>query len=84
MIIPVRCMNCGKVLADKYEYYQRRLREIKGTGYAEPTCFAGKMNQTPDGKMIQTPEGQVFQELGLRRYCCRKTLLTHVDLIEKI
>jgi DNA-directed RNA polymerase subunit N (RpoN/RPB10) len=76
MIIPVRCMNCGKVLADKYEYYQRRLRELKGPGYAEPTCFAGKM--------IQTPEGQVFQELGLRRYCCRKTLLTHVDLIEKI
>lgn len=76
MIIPVRCMNCGKMLADKYEHYQRRLRELKGTGYAEPTCF--------DGKMIQTPEGQVFKELGLKRYCCRKTLLTHVDLIEKI
>ena len=77
MIIPVRCMSCGKVLADKYDYYQKRLRELKGPGYAEPTCF--------DGKTIpKTPEGTVFQELNIRRYCCRKTLLTHVDLIEKI
>jgi DNA-directed RNA polymerase subunit N (RpoN/RPB10) len=77
MIIPVRCMNCGKLLADKWEYYQKRLRELKGPGYAEPTCF--------DGKVLQkTAEGTVFDELQLTRYCCRKTLLTHVDLIEKI
>ena len=77
MIIPVRCMNCGKLLADKWEYYQKRLRELKGPGYGEPTCFDGK-------KVMKTPEGQVYDELQLTRYCCKKTLLTHVDLIEKI
>jgi DNA-directed RNA polymerase subunit N (RpoN/RPB10) len=77
MIIPIRCINCGKLLADKWDYYQRRLRELKGTGYAEPTCF--------DGKTIpKTPEMELYKELNLTRYCCRKTLLTHVDLIEKI
>lgn len=77
MIIPVRCMNCGKLLGDKWDYYQRRLREKKGPGYAEPTCF--------DGKTIpKTPESEVYDELNLLRYCCKKTLLTHVDLIEKI
>jgi len=25
-----------------------------------------------------------FEELGLKRYCCRRMLLTHVDLIEKL
>ena len=25
-----------------------------------------------------------LDELGLRRYCCRRMLLTHVDLIEKL
>ncbi|OIR57859.1 MAG: DNA-directed RNA polymerases I, II, and III subunit RPABC5 [Amphiamblys sp. WSBS2006] len=25
-----------------------------------------------------------LDSLGLRRYCCRRMLLTHVDLIEKI
>jgi DNA-directed RNA polymerase subunit N (RpoN/RPB10) len=70
-------MSCGKLLADKYDYYQKRLRELKGSGYTEPTTF--------DGKTIpETPEGKIYKELNLRRYCCRKTLLTHVDLLEKI
>jgi DNA-directed RNA polymerase subunit N (RpoN/RPB10) len=78
MILPVRCMNCGKLLADKWDYYQKRLRTLKGPGYAtEPTCFDGKT-------LPKTAEAQVYQELGLTRYCCKKTLLTHVDLIEKI
>jgi DNA-directed RNA polymerase subunit N (RpoN/RPB10) len=77
MLIPVRCFTCGKLISDKEKYYKKRLRELKGTGYAEPTCF--------DGKTVpETPEFKVFQELQLTRYCCRKTLLTNVDLIEKI
>ena len=70
-------MNCGKLLADKYDYYQRRIRELKGSKYAEPTYFAGKA-------IPKTPEATVFEELYVTRYCCKKTLMTHVDLIEKI
>lgn len=29
-------------------------------------------------------EVQAFEVLGLKRYCCRRMLLTHVDLIEKL
>ena len=29
-------------------------------------------------------EGDALDELGLRRMCCRRMLLTHVDLIEKL
>jgi len=29
-------------------------------------------------------EGEALTELGLRRYCCRRMVLTHVDLIEKL
>eukprot|EP00389_Voromonas_pontica_P011062 GDKH01016890.1.p1 GENE.GDKH01016890.1~~GDKH01016890.1.p1 ORF type:complete len:77 (+),score=3.13 GDKH01016890.1:154-384(+) len=29
-------------------------------------------------------EGQALDELGLTRYCCRRMLLTHADLIEKL
>ncbi len=96
MIIPVRCMNCGKLLGDKWNYYQRRLRELKGPGYSsEATCFdgvnlpqfrdaAGKPVVDEDGLAAFTAESAVFNELKLTRYCCKKTLLTHVDLIEKI
>ncbi|PCH34947.1 hypothetical protein WOLCODRAFT_91339 [Wolfiporia cocos MD-104 SS10] len=30
------------------------------------------------------PEGDALDQLQLRRYCCRRMVLTHVDLIEKL
>ena len=29
MIIPVKCFTCGKVLADKHEWYMSKVRERK-------------------------------------------------------
>lgn len=29
-------------------------------------------------------ECEALDELGMERYCCRRMLLTHVDLIEKL
>ncbi|KAL1301788.1 hypothetical protein AAFC00_005983 [Neodothiora populina] len=29
-------------------------------------------------------DGAAMDELGLTRYCCRRMLMTHVDLIEKL
>lgn len=76
MIIPVRCMNCGKLLADKWLYYQKRLQELKGDAYGKRVYFDG--TSVPD-----TAEAAVMKELELNRYCCRKVLLTHVDLLQK-
>ena len=28
--------------------------------------------------------GQALDKLGLKRYCCRRILLTHVDLFDKL
>lgn len=73
-------MNCGNPLADKWLYYQRRVQELRG----------GKANASSDlvymdGKNVpDTPEARVLKELGLIRYCCRKHMLTHVDLMDKI
>ncbi|KAF2232511.1 putative DNA-directed RNA polymerases I, II, and III subunit RPABC5 [Viridothelium virens] len=29
-------------------------------------------------------DGPAMNELGLKRYCCRRMIMTHVDLIEKL
>ncbi len=77
MIIPMRCMTCGNLLANKWLYYQRRLRELQGDAYGRRTYF--------DGTTVpETKENQVMEELQLKRYCCKKSLLTHVDLIPKL
>ena len=70
-------MNCGNVLADKWMFYQQKVKELRGSKKAEPVYMDGK--SVPD-----TPEVKVLEMLGLKRYCCRKHMLTHVDLIDKI
>ena len=29
-------------------------------------------------------EGEALDQLQIKRYCCRRMLLTHVDLVDKI
>ena len=29
MIIPIRCFTCGKVIADKYDYYIKEAEKLK-------------------------------------------------------
>ncbi|KAI0151624.1 8 kDa subunit-domain-containing protein [Xylariaceae sp. FL1272] len=29
-------------------------------------------------------DGDAMDKLGLKRYCCRRMIMTHVDLIEKL
>jgi DNA-directed RNA polymerases I, II, and III subunit RPABC5 len=80
MIIPIRCMNCGNILADKWLFYQREVQEEK-----KRRGNASMKSIYMDGKSVpDTPELKVLQHLNLKRYCCRKHMLTHVDLIDKI
>lgn len=73
MIIPVRCFTCGKVVGNKWESYLNLLREDRSEGYI-----------ILEGVGLLTYCSEALDQLGLKRYCCRRMLLTHVDLIEKL
>jgi DNA-directed RNA polymerase subunit N (RpoN/RPB10) len=81
MIIPVKCFTCGNVIADKYRYYLEEVRKKK--------LAKRKDNKTIDMDKVvyltkefneKTPEGEVLDELNLKKMCCRRHLLTHVDI----
>ena len=76
MIIPVKCFTCGNVLADKYRYYQMEVRKIKFDKNMEIEKVVYLLNDN----INKTPEGEVLDKLGLHKYCCRRHMLTHVDL----
>ena len=78
MIIPIKCFTCGKVLADKYQYYLRETQKF--------TEENGDVNTIDMScKTIKkTKKGEVMDKLGLKRYCCRTIMLSHVDLIDII
>jgi len=76
MIIPIKCFTCGMVLADKYRYYQGEVRKIKLSRNlsVEKVVYLTKTN------VEKTPEGDVLDNLGLTNVCCRRHMLTHVDI----
>ena len=76
MIIPVKCFTCGKVLGDKYRYYQELVRQIK----SERGMEVDKVIYLDKDNVKKTPEGEVLDKLQLNKYCCRRHMLTHVDL----
>ena len=76
MIIPVKCFTCGKVLGDKYLYYIKEVRQKK---IAKGMEIENVVYVTRDN-IEKTVEGHVLDELGLNKICCRRHMLTHVDL----
>lgn len=59
MLIPVRCMSCGKPIGQLWEEYHKRVESGEDAG-------------------------KVLDDLGLKRYCCRATLLGHADMLPEI
>lgn len=67
VIIPVRCFSCGRVIASDYIAFVNKVNMIRETE-----------NRDPTPEEIQ----KIFDEIGVRRYCCRRMILSHVDLID--
>ena len=76
MIIPIKCFTCGTVLADKYRFYLQEVRKIK----FEEKLEKDKVIYFSENDVKKTPEGLVLDKLKLTRMCCRRHMLTHVDI----
>jgi DNA-directed RNA polymerase subunit N (RpoN/RPB10) len=76
MIIPVKCFTCGNVLADKYRFYLEEVRKLKESKNQD----IDRVVYLTTTNMEKTPEGIVLDNLGLKNVCCRRHMLTHVDI----
>lgn len=81
MIIPIRCMTCGHVLADKWEYYVKKCQEADEKETDPKTPSKNEASKYFDGKVFTK---KILDDLGLYKQCCRRHMLGHVDLIETI
>jgi DNA-directed RNA polymerase subunit N len=76
MIIPIRCFTCAKVIADKYDYYHKEKNKLVAVNKDEDEANLKFFND------IHTKE--ILDNLGLIRYCCRRSLMSSVDLMDVI
>lgn len=72
----MKCFTCGNVLANKYEYYLAEVRRLKMSRGMD----TDKVIYLTNEYIHKTPEGEVMDKLKLNKMCCRRHLLTHVDI----
>lgn len=73
MIVPIRCFTCGRVMADIADYYEIEKSKIE------------KKNEDPLFKNFENIHtGEILNKLGLKRYCCRRNLITNIDMMHII
>ena len=76
MLIPVKCFTCGEVLGNKYRFYLKEVKKRKINNSME----VDKVTYLTKDYIKKTPEGEVLDYLKLDKYCCRRHMLTHVDI----
>ena len=80
MIIPVRCFTCGKVLGNLWDKYLEELQK----------AYNNELNENELKRIVDlqkdedSAEKKILDDLGLKRYCCRRVMLSTVDLVDKI
>ena len=77
MIIPVRCVTCNKMLADKWLVYQRLIEDPDKKNVNTISIHVSDF-KTKSKELI------AFETLGIHRYCCRRHLLSHIELLNDI
>jgi len=78
MIIPIRCFTCGKVLANMWKFYEAEVKKIEDANDDE-------QSSEPKYKNFEgIPKKEILDKLGLKKICCRRHMLTHVDMIDYI
>ncbi|MGC8647055.1 MAG: DNA-directed RNA polymerase subunit N [Thermoplasmata archaeon] len=69
MMMPVRCFSCGRVIITDYIRFQENVEKIRREKNREPTS---------------DEIDQILSDLGVNRYCCRRMIISHVDLIDDV
>jgi DNA-directed RNA polymerase I, II, and III subunit RPABC5 len=78
MIIPVRCFSCGNPwISSRWLMYLEKVKEYrKKEGKSETSEMEYLTPMT-----VKTAEGKALDDVGITKMCCRRMMLSHVDLI---
>ena len=86
MIIPVRCFTCSKVIGDLWEEYDKRVNDQKNTNKKKFTIEDITITSEEDvlKNFDDNHQNKILNDLGITKMCCRRHMLGHVNLIDKI
>lgn len=77
MIIPIRCFSCGNPwISSRWLLYLQKVKEYRKEEGKSESVEMEYLTPTT----VKTAEGRALDDLGIKKMCCRRMILTHVDL----
>ena len=76
MLIPVRCTTCGNMIGSKYKKYLGKVKELKKNDSESQVLTFDRPNTNVYGK--------VMEDVGIKRYCCKRHFLGQQEIIYKM
>lgn len=80
MIIPIRCFTCGKVLANKWTAYTKMIEEKEKEKNEDEPLKPSEHHPNFD----PNDKGEILDKLDIKKICCRRHMLGHVEVIDII
>jgi len=74
MLIPVLCFTCGNPWLRYPRYVELVKKYRKEMGKSDEIEYL-------TASTVKSPEGKAMDDLNVKRICCRRHLLSHVDLL---
>ena len=88
MIIPIRCFTCGNLLGHKWETFKKLAKEQDELKRKEKFTLdditIDENKEDLHKYFDKNSYGKILDDMELVRYCCRRHIITHVDLIDII
>ena len=80
MIIPIRCTSCGKVIAHLWEEYNEKVQ----ASYNEKVPVNNSKRIVDIKESEESEEKKILDEMNIKRYCCRRMMLSQIDMCDKL
>lgn len=78
MIIPVRCFSCNNpAISSRWLMYLEKVKEYRKKEGKPENGEMEYLTATTE----KTAEGKALDDIGITKICCRRMMLSHVDLI---
>ena len=78
MIIPIACFSCNNPwIASRWKMYLEKVKEHRRKEGKDEKAEMDYLTATT----TKSAEGKALDDTGITRMCCRRMMLTHVDLI---
>ena len=86
MIIPIRCFSCNKPIAHLWDQYLDDVSKYYANNVDKKNNNIIIKSNVEDyiKNNEESIEKKTLDKLNMKRYCCRRMFLTHVDLCKKI